>query len=93
MLTVTPSACVTGRHTSDPNSALCVIADREMPDLHMHRWFSGRILAFHAGAGFDFPDDADSIYALTPRKIRATCKHFDVACYRFKIFIYTVVCR
>ena len=48
-MTVTPSTCVTGHPDTGPNSALCVIADRKMSDLHMRRWFSGRILAFQAG--------------------------------------------
>ena len=83
MSTVVPSTCVTVRHASNPNSLPCVIADREMLDLHMCRWFSGRILTFHAvGPGLDFPgrchrdiiqynnsmDDADYISTLTLAK-------------------------
>ena len=49
MPTVTPSTCVTARHASDPNNVPCVIADRGMSDLHMCRWFNGRILVCHAG--------------------------------------------
>ena len=48
MPTVTPSTCVTCRHASDPNNVPCDIVGRatcnsQMPGLHMHRWFSGRI--------------------------------------------------
>ena len=35
--------------------------------------------------GFDSQNDADYIFALTPRKICGTCKHFDVVCCQFKI--------
>ena len=49
MVTATPSTTVTDHPDTNPNSALYVIADREMSDLHMCRWFSGRILAYHAG--------------------------------------------
>ena len=54
MATVTPSTCVTGRRAADPNNVPCDIVGREtcnsqMMDLHMRRWFSGRILAYHAG--------------------------------------------
>ena len=54
MSTVTPSTCVTCRHASDPNNVPCDIVGRatcnsQMPGLHMHRWFSGRIPASHAG--------------------------------------------
>ena len=51
---VTPSTCLTCRHASDPNNVPCDIVDQKMHNfqmsgLHMCRWFSGRILASHAG--------------------------------------------
>ena len=48
-MTVSPSTRVTGHPDTGPNSVPCDIADREMSDLHMCRWFSGRILACQAG--------------------------------------------
>ena len=54
MSTTVPSTCVTGHPNTDPNSALCIIADQKMSGLHMWRWFGGRILTFHAvGPGLD----------------------------------------
>ena len=57
----TPSTRVTGHPGTDPNSALCDIADQkicnsQMLDLHMCRWLIGRIFTCHAG------DDAGSIF-------------------------------
>ena len=52
---VMPSTYVTARRASSPNSALCVIADREMSGLHMCRWFGGRILACHAAGPGSIP--------------------------------------
>ena len=51
---VTPSTCVTGHPDTNPNSGPCDIVGRvtcnsQMSGLHMHRWFSGRIPASHAG--------------------------------------------
>ena len=56
-----PSTGVTGRPDINPNSVPCDVVSR---------WPEGRFLAFHAaGPGrARFPDAADYIFALTPRK-------------------------
>ena len=79
MSTATPSTYVTGRHASDPNRALCDIADgktcnSQMADRYMRRWFSGRILTCHATG---------------PGSIPGWCGAY----HQFKIFIYATVCR
>ena len=74
---ITPSTCVTARHASNPNNVPCDIV--------------GRICMCVVGSAVEsslakrgtrvrFPDDADYIFTLTPRK------HFDAVCYRFKKF-------
>ena len=87
-----PSTCVTGRRAADPNNVPCDIVGREtcnsqMMDLHMRRWFSGRILASYVGPGSISRTIPDSIFTLTPRKIRLTCKRFDAVCCQFKMSV------
>ena len=73
MPTVTPSTCVTYRHTSDPNSVPCDIADRKMYNSQMSICICVVGSAVESspttrGTRVRFPDDADYIFTLTPRK-------------------------